>query len=70
MVNSPRVYIPIDTGVLEFHDKVVLRSYTMRRPVCFPAVIQRKVQIVPPYSQFQSSTVNHGPYMFSGKFQK
>lgn len=46
MLNSSGVYIPIDSGVLEFHDKVLLRSSIMKKPkpVCLPVVLQRKIQ--------------------------
>lgn len=38
------LYIPVHTGVLEFHDEVMLRNYMTEKPVCLPVVLQRRIQ--------------------------
>lgn len=40
MVNSPRAYRP----VLRFHDEIMLRSCTRKKPVWLPVVLQRRLQ--------------------------
>lgn len=36
--------VPVHTGVLEFHDEVMLRNYMVEKPVCLPVVLQRRIQ--------------------------